>query len=46
MWGIINEIPAHQYPKINVQDIKDEHKHITDTKEMAEVFNDYFTFNL
>ena len=44
MWGIINEIFGHQHPKINVQDIKDEHKHVTDTKEIAEVFNDYFTF--
>ena len=43
-WGIINEISGHQRPKINVQDIRDEYKHITDTKEIAEVFNDYFTF--
>ena len=27
-----------------MQDIKDKYKHITDTKEITEVFNDYFTF--
>ena len=43
-WGIINETSGHQQPKSNVHGIKTDHKHITDTKEIAEVFNDFFTF--
>ena len=33
-----------QAPKIDVQDIKIEHKHVTDPKEIACIFNNYFTF--
>ena len=43
-WDVIKEVTGHQCPKIEVQDIKVENEHITDLQEIAEVFNDYFTF--
>jgi hypothetical protein len=33
-----------QAPKSDVQDIKIEHKHVTDPEEIACIFNNYFTF--
>jgi hypothetical protein len=43
-WNIIKEISGHKHQKIDVQDIKIEHKHVTDPKEIACIFNNYFTF--
>jgi hypothetical protein len=43
-WDIIKEVSGHQYPKINIQDIMVDNKHITDQQEIVEIFNDYFTF--
>jgi hypothetical protein len=44
-WNIIKEISGHEQQKIEVQDIKIEHKHVTDPKEIASIFNNYFAFN-
>jgi hypothetical protein len=43
-WDIIQEVSGHQHPTINIQDIKVANEHIIDQQEIAEVFNDYFTF--
>ena len=43
-WNILKEISGHKHQKIDVQDIKIEHKHVTDPKEIAGIFNNYFTF--
>jgi hypothetical protein len=43
-WDIIKEVTGHQHPKIDVQDLKVKNENITDFQEIAEVFNDYFTF--
>jgi hypothetical protein len=43
-WDIIQEVSGHQHPNINIQDIKVANEHVTDQQEIAEVFNDYFTF--
>jgi hypothetical protein len=43
-WNIIKEISGHKQQKIDVQDIKIEHKYVTDPKEIACIFNNYFTF--
>jgi hypothetical protein len=43
-WDIIKEISGHQHHTINMQDIKVANEHIIDQQEIAEVFNDYFTF--
>jgi hypothetical protein len=42
-WDIINEITGHRHNKINPQDLKVDHKHITNPEEMAEMFNKYFS---
>ena len=42
-WNIIKEISGHNHQKINMQDIKIEHKNVTDPKEIACIFNNYFT---
>ena len=42
--NIIKEISEHKHQKLYVQDIKIEHKHVTDPKEIACIFNNYFTF--
>jgi hypothetical protein len=42
-WNIIKEISGHNHQKIDIQDIKIEHKHVTDPKEIACIFNNYFT---
>ena len=41
---IIKEITGHKHQKNDVQDIKTEHKLVTDPKEIASIFNNYFTF--
>jgi len=40
----MKEISGHKHQNIDVQDIKTEHKHVTDPKEIACIFNNYFTF--
>ena len=42
-WNIIKEISGQKHQEIEVQKIKIEHKHITDPKEIACIFNNYFT---
>ena len=42
-WDIINEITGHRHNKIDPQDLMVDHKHITNTEEMAEMFNKYFS---
>jgi len=43
MWDIINEITGHRHNKIDPQDLKVDHKHITNPEEIAEMFNKYFS---
>ena len=43
-WDIIKEVTGQQHPRSDVQDLKVENEHLTDPQEIAEVFNDYFTF--
>jgi hypothetical protein len=42
-WDIINEITGHRHNKISPQNLKVDHKHVTNPEEMAEMFNKYFT---
>ena len=42
-WDIINEINEHRHTKIDAQDLKVDHKHITNPEEIAEMFNKYFS---
>jgi len=42
-WDIINEITGHRHNKIGPQNLKVDHKHVTNPEEMAEMFNKYFT---
>jgi Notch-like protein len=42
-WDIINEITGHRHAKIDPQDLKVDHKHITNPEEIAELFNKYFS---
>ena len=42
-WDIINEITGHQHTKIDPQDLKVDHKRITNPEETAETFNKYFS---
>jgi hypothetical protein len=41
-WNLIKQISGHKQQNINVQDLKLEHKHVTDPKEIASIFNDNF----
>jgi len=41
---VVRKSTCNQRPKIDVQDIKVENELITDLQELAEVFNNYFTF--
>jgi hypothetical protein len=43
-WNIIKEISGHKHQKTDVQDVKIEHKHVTDPEETTCIFNNYFTF--
>jgi len=43
-WNIELKLSGHMHQKIDVQDIKIEQKHVTDPKEIACIFNTYFTF--
>jgi Notch-like protein len=43
-WDIINEITGHRHTKITLHDLKVDHKHITNPEEIAEKFNNYFSF--
>jgi hypothetical protein len=38
-WDIINELTGHRHTKIDPQDPKVDHKHITNTEEITETFN-------
>ena len=42
-WNIIKEISGQKHQEIEVQKIKIDHKHVTDPKEIACIFNNYFT---
>jgi hypothetical protein len=42
-WDIINEITGHCHAKTDPQDLKVDHKHTTNPKEIAELFNKYFS---
>jgi len=42
-WNIIKEISGHKHQESEVQKWKIEHKHVTDPKETACIFNNYFT---
>ena len=43
-WDIINEITGYRHTKIDLHDLKVDHKQLTNPEEIAETFNNYFSF--